>query len=442
MIKRWWIGPALGVAKLLLAVGVVFGVTACGSDQPEGDGLTLRPSPVVSGVELALWHDQKKTDQVAALQFQTLSAADLQVPTVEPETVFVQNLSDADTFLLKPCGDLESLTGTVVGFTSADVYDLDGKLVGNTCDWPPTARLSREGMVRAEVHVDLVEGLATGDHDVRTVFEAANSASRIVFTSTRDGDAEIYVMNPDGTNQTRLTTSPGDDDHPTWSPDGSKIAFSSYRSGVREVYVMNPDGTNQTRLTTSTGVDRAQAPTWSPDGSKIAFQFHSDLNVDIYVMDADGTNLLRLTDHPGIDAAPAWSPDGTKIAFSSLRRELFDIFSMDADGSNQRNLTQPLSDDLWPSWSPDGGKIVFRSMRDGYPDIFVMNADGSNPTNLTDDTSDDLYQTWSPDGTKIAFQSRRNRGVDIYVMNSDGSNLTRLTTRQGSHPDWSPAFHH
>lgn len=82
---------------------------------------------------------------------------------------------------------------------------------------------------------------------------------KIVFFSDRDGNYEIYVMNADGSSQTRLTNNPAADYLPDWSPDGSKIAFTSSRDGNAEIYVMNADGSSQTRLTNNGALD------WSPD---------------------------------------------------------------------------------------------------------------------------------------------------------------------------------
>ena len=83
--------------------------------------------------------------------------------------------------------------------------------------------------------------------------------SRITFASDRDGKAEIYVMNADGSDQTRLTNNPANDGSPAWSPDGSRIAFTSDRDSNDEIYVMNADGSDQTNLTNN--------PAWdfSPD---------------------------------------------------------------------------------------------------------------------------------------------------------------------------------
>ena len=91
---------------------------------------------------------------------------------------------------------------------------------------------------------------------------SGEDGTKIAFTSDRDGNNEIYVMNAqDGSNQTRLTDNPASDEFPSWSPDGVKIAFTSDRDGNTEIYVMNAqDGSNQTRLTDNAASDAL--PEW------------------------------------------------------------------------------------------------------------------------------------------------------------------------------------
>jgi hypothetical protein len=243
-------------------------------------------------------------------------------------------------------------------------------------------------------------------------------------------------MNADGSNQINLTNS-RTEEGPAFSPDGSKIAFVSSRNGNFEIYVMNADGSGQTRLTNNPANDID--PSFSPDGSKIAFVSRRDGNFEIYVMNADGSGQTRLTNNPGFDSAPSFSPDGSKIAFLSNRDGNLEIYVMNADGSGQTRLTNNTVNDEEPAFSPDGSKIAFLSNRDGNFEIYVMNADGSNQINLTNNTADDLNPAFSPDGSKIAFASYRDGGdLEVYVMNADGSGQTRLTNNPGfdHEPSW------
>ena len=100
----------------------------------------------------------------------------------------------------------------------------------------------------------------------------------------------------DGSGTRRLTSDSTSDFSPAWSPDSQQIVFSSDRDGNDEIYVMNTDGSNVRRLTHNNAVDAE--PDWSPDGSRFVFWSDRDGNVDIYVMDADGANVQRLTITP------------------------------------------------------------------------------------------------------------------------------------------------
>ena len=128
--------------------------------------------------------------------------------------------------------------------------------------------------------------------------------TKIAFTSDRDGNSEIYVINADGTEQTRLTDDPRGDGSPSWSPDGRLIAFASNRDGDWEVFVMNADGTDKQQLTDD--LENNTEPVWSPDGRHIAFGSDRKGNVEVFVMDADGGNAVRLGQlgHPS-----DWSTD-------------------------------------------------------------------------------------------------------------------------------------
>ena len=110
---------------------------------------------------------------------------------------------------------------------------------------------------------------------------AVDGTNKIVFFSDRAGNDQIYVMDANGSNQTRLTNSTSANYYPTWSPDGSKIIFSSTINDNDDIYVMNADGTGLTQLTNDTAADGD--PNWSPDGSKIAFISGRAGNLEIYI---------------------------------------------------------------------------------------------------------------------------------------------------------------
>ena len=195
-----------------------------------------------------------------------------------------------------------------------------------------------------------------------------------------------------------------------------KIAFNSTRNGRSDIYVMNSDGTGQTRLTHNEASDTEAA--WSPNGRQIAFSSDRDGNEEIYMMDADGGNQRNLTHHPALDGSPAWSPDGSQIAFTSDRvNNGLSLFVMDADGANVRQLTEGWFD-VVPKWSPDGKRIAFEAMLGlGHGrQIYVMNADGTNRWQVSEPIPQAgmFMMGWSPDGKKILYTA----AVDHLVMKS------------------------
>jgi TolB protein len=232
----------------------------------------------------------------------------------------------------------------------------------------------------------------------RATFPGTNG--RIVFSSNKDGNFELYSMNPDGTGVSRLTNNTADDINPDVSPDGSKIAFASNRDGNYEIYEMNFNGTSPVRITNNPSADLD--PAWSPDGSKIVFEHDVGSNFDIFVMDADGFGPVNITNNPATDGSPAWSPSGTRIAFSTDRDGNFEIYTMNTNGTGLTRMTNDPDTDEQPGWSPDGTSIIFDSDRNGDFDIFKMNLEGV-ATELTDAELDEVFPVFSPDGHFFAY---------------------------------------
>ncbi|GEM_PF-3160615 len=266
------------------------------------------------------------------------------------------------------------------------------------------------------------------------------TTSRIIFTSLRDGNSEIYLMDISGAGQTNLTNNSALDTEAAWSPDGTEIAFVSDRDGDDEIYVMKRDGSGVVQLTNNPARDRT--PAWSPDGAKIAFTTDRDGQREIYVMNADGSAPTRLTNDGANDDNPAWSPNGAKIAFETNRAVNFEIFVMNADGTSPTNISNNAAFDGRPNWSPDGAKIVFNTQRDGNSEIYVMNPDGSSQTRLTNNPADDSSAAFSPDGSKIVFSTDRDGNQEIYTMKADGTSPTRLTNvaQSDADPAWGSFF--
>lgn len=298
----------------------------------------------------------------------------------------------------------------------------------------------------------------------------------IAFVSTRHAPeatdplqaAELYVMNPDGTDARRLTYNESADLFPALSPDGRKVVFDSNRLRVTgepintsDLFVMDWDGENLAYL------GRGGSATWSPAGSVIAFHASAsgvglpktgDLGAgtrdsDIFVLNIDeavtspGIRTNLTNDPLKIDEDPDWSPDGQRIVFTShdmndpvLRNPLSsELWVMDADGSNPTRLTYNAEEERGPAWSPDGTRIVYMCRRGPIPpngrfptfEICVINADGTGELQLTINSVPDLTPNWSLDSQRIVFHRDLSGLNDLFQINADGTGETRLTAAGG-----------
>ena len=284
------------------------------------------------------------------------------------------------------------------------------------------------------------------------------SNGMIVFQSDRDGNYDLYVMNPDGTDVRNLTNHPASDTGPVPSPDGRRIAFQSNRDGNDEIYVLDLETGAQSNLTNHPANDHS--PTWSPDGSSIAFVSDRDALLldearglwtnDIYIMDSDGSDPRRLTadnltnGYGGL----AWSPDGGSIALCLSSFTAYGgYFPLGIQLMNLSDLTltrltfDSATIQCDPKWSPDGNQILYVVSGSGFSNLYLMNADGTDQNSVsTDPATYDTTPSWSPDGKSIVFASAQGDGYHLYVMSADGSNLIQLTNGPGEEtfPVWLP----
>ncbi|HET7478683.1 MAG TPA: hypothetical protein VFJ72_04105 [Rubrobacteraceae bacterium] len=272
---------------------------------------------------------------------------------------------------------------------------------------------------------------------------------KIAFVSNRDGNDEIYTMNPDGTGLRQLTRTlyPSGNESPAVSPDGSRIVFERNK----DVWIMNADGSGLRQLTTDGAFDHD--PTFSPSGAKIAFLTRRGTDApisrdNIWTMNTDGANQTRVTSNGAIE--PTWSPNSDVIAF--VRAGALWVTNLTTNTETQYTFTNTGNPDTsvggvaFPTWSPNGSLIEFTGIGgalhcscSGY---FSVSAAGGAPTTIGPDDPSDKFLAFSPDGARIALQStNRERNEEIYTMNPDGSGLTNIShdlSFTDNQPDWGP----
>jgi Tol biopolymer transport system component len=198
---------------------------------------------------------------------------------------------------------------------------------------------------------------------------------------------DIFSAKPDGSDLKRLTKTDGYDAEATISPDGKKIVFTSTRDGDLELYTMNLDGSGVKRLTHEVGYDGGAF--FSPDSKKIVYRAHHPTDpkeiaeykellgqglirptkLEIFVMNADGSDKKQITHNGAANFAPYFHPDGQRIIFASNmddpKGRNFDIYLINLDGSGLERITYSEVFDGFPMFSPDGKKLVFASNRHG-----------------------------------------------------------------------------
>lgn len=187
-----------------------------------------------------------------------------------------------------------------------------------------------------------------------------------------DGQLQIHVMKANGSEPACFiepAKRPAQDEHPAWSPDGKTIAFTTTRDGNQEIYLASVADRKLRRLTTDPGSD--SHPSWSPDGKRLAFCSSRFGNVEICVMHADGADVRRLSHHAALDYAPKWSPDGNLIAFTSTRDGNYEIYVIRPDGAGLRNVSGHPSLDKDVAWQPNG-QLTFLSNRAGRFDFYSL----------------------------------------------------------------------
>jgi hypothetical protein len=271
-------------------------------------------------------------------------------------------------------------------------------------------------------------------------------AGQIAFVSERDGQPQIYLINIDGSNLTRLTSISDGACQPAWSPDGERLLFVSpcgkkadkYPNAA--IYVMNPDGSEIQILITLVG--GVYDPEWSSAG--ILFTYLENNKPRIYVADEQGHGTKQISSPNAYDSQPSWSPRGDMIALTNTSRAFGvpTIYWVRADGSfdgaNPSQVTRDREANS-PDWSPSGDLIAY-VYDDMHICIVKWDALGFGTNQLTT-KGPNADPDWSPDGQWMTFESWRDAANhDIYIMTANGGLQTRLTEDPAwdYQPAWRP----
>ena len=266
------------------------------------------------------------------------------------------------------------------------------------------------------------------------------------------GVKEIYLLDWDGANQSKISSHQSIAISPTWSWKGDKVAYTAFafhraqKMRNADMFVYDIPTGKRFLVSYRKGINSGAA--FLPGDQNVLLTLSQEGSPDIYRMSVDGEALTALTHGPNrsMNVEPAVSADGKKIAFSSDRGGRPMVYTMNADGTNVQRLTKVGKYNASPSWSPDGKSIAFAGQEGDHFDIFTMNIDGTNLKRLTDakklggKQSNNESPSWSPDGRYILFSSDRSGKSQLYLVSPDGTNERRITEDQYSweKPKWSP----
>ena len=291
------------------------------------------------------------------------------------------------------------------------------------------------------------------------LFAQAPTAPKILFTSARDGNYEVYSMNPDGSDKVNITQHRASDYGGVWSPTGEKIIFVSDRGGERDLYLMNPDGTNIRRVFRKKIEARRISPSWSPDSKQIAYS-HLDFNVG----GTNGTYIATLGEQEeeriGNYGSPAWSPDGTEIACrgNEAGGSWLILFNVSTRKHERVLPKKTLQWQAGPSWSAAGDKIAFtgnkhpipaildRELHNAWADkdtVYIVNRDGTGLKQLIEEDGPAAWASaLSPNGEEILYTQRSVDDYQIFKLDVNSGVRTQLThTDRNMGADWfDPAY--
>jgi len=234
--------------------------------------------------------------------------------------------------------------------------------------------------------------------------------TKIVYTLLHSRGSQLFIMDINGENTQKLSPVPMykgttnvedllEDKMAAWAPDGKSIVFTSNRHLLSEysidyeIYSIDLETYEITRLTN--GYRNSLYPWYSPDGEQITFMSDRDGNWNIYIMDKDGKNAKKVTSGSSSNRFPKWSNDGENIIYHSDRDGNIELYLYNLAKKTSTRLTNNPAGDASASFSPDNRWVVFQSDRAGNDDLFIMNMVTNETIRITTSKSEEVLGDWA-----------------------------------------------
>ena len=261
-------------------------------------------------------------------------------------------------------------------------------------------------------------------------------------TAKQQGDGRLYsliVSDQDGFNEHTVMESTDPIMSPAWSPDSRQLAYVSFEGSKASIFVQTLRTGNRFRVSSKPGINGA--PSFSPDGRKLVVTLGGvEGNLDIYVLDINSRNTTRLTTHRAIDTEGTWSPDGDYIYFTSDRSGGPQIYRVGASGGTPERVTFEGSYNARPRLSPDGSRLAMVHNDRGNYRIAVMNLERKDLLVLSTGRQDES-PSFAPNSDILIYATRQGRNGVLETVSADGLIRQKMASRAGGdvrEPVWSP----
>jgi TolB protein len=261
-------------------------------------------------------------------------------------------------------------------------------------------------------------------------------------TAKQQGEGRLYsliVSDQDGENEYTIMESTDPIMSPAWSPDSRQLSYVSFEGNQSSIFVQTLRTGNRFKVSSKPGINGA--PSFSPDGRKLVITLGGvDGNPDIHVLDINSRRTTRLTTHRAIDTEGTWSPDGRYIYFTSDRSGGPQIYRINADGGTPERVTFEGSYNARPRLSPDGARLAMVHNDRGNYRIAVMNLERKDLLVLSTGRQDES-PSFAPNSDILIYATRQGRDGVLETVSADGLIRQKMASRAGGdvrEPVWSP----
>jgi len=433
-------------ARFALTVLALLAAASPLSAQDRGDvrlGITYSPGYQPGLVMTALGHQRELAE-----------------PARLAETILRQDLLYADRFEIIPIPDsVRSGAGVNYGLWNqlGAVWLVSSELTGTAA--APVLRVSLHDVVFGELkQVESFPLPAASDRGFRMAVHRVSdrivewatgdpgiAATRIVFRrKAAEGASDIYAIDYDGENLTRLTSENTIVYSPALSPDGSHLLYVSYAEGRPIVYEKNLRTGNRRTISGVPGLNLT--PAYSPDGTRILVARTAGDHTELFEMQREplGTPRRLTYTNAGETLNAAYAPDGTRIVLTSSPLGLPQIYVMPASGGAPQLISRYVYGERGyatsPDWAPVNNRIAYQAWLENSFQVVAVSPNGADRRVLTS-TGSNEDPSWAPDGRHLVFSSAGQRGHSLLILDTVGGRVRTLTSGQVDQlPDWSPTL--